>query len=329
MTRFPLVVLLLPFVACSKSDNAAAASKTGQPVAAAVADPVAAAKVQLGEWLFFDPRLSSTGAMSCSTCHPPDQAWADGKKTSPKHDGSANTRNTPTMLNVGSLDRLYWDGRAPSLEKNILAAWKGQMGGTPDTVATAIAAVPQYVTTFATAKLGAPSETTIVDALAAFLRTLKSADSPFDQWRAGKKDAIDEQAKSGYELFLGKAGCAICHQEPLFTDRTFHNTGIGMDATKPDPGAGGEKAMNDPRMLGYFKTPTLREVAVTAPYFHDGSIASLDEAVRFMAAGGRENPTKSPELMNRTLNDQEIAQLVAFLRTLTSPSTAKAPTVPK
>lgn len=332
MPHIRIALFALSLAACGGDSpaNAAGADPHGQTAAqqAPVVDPATAAKTQLGEWLFFDPRLSSTGKMSCSTCHLPEMAWTDGKKLSPKHDGSPNTRNTPTMFNVGSLERLYWDGRAPSLEKNIVAAWKGQAGGDPAAVSAVLAGIPQYTAQFEAAKLGPPSEATIVEALATFLRTLRSGDAPFDQWRGGKKDAISAEAISGYELFKGKAGCVVCHQEPLFTDRAFHNAGVGMDAEKPDPGAGGEKAMNDPRLIGYFKTPTLREIAATAPYFHDGSAATLEEAVRFMAAGGRENPTKSPELINRTLKDDEIAHLVAFLKTLTSPTTAKAPTLP-
>ncbi len=297
------------------------------------ADVISSASIELGKWLFFEPRLSSNGTMSCSTCHLPEQAWTDGKVTSPKHDGSANTRNSPTMYNVGSLDRLYWDGRAPSLEKNILAAWKSQLGGDPEAVSAVLAAVPQYRAQLRLAGIDLASKdgvaNGIVSTLAAFLRILQSANSPFDRWRAGAKDAINADAKQGYQLFLGKAGCAVCHQEPLFTDRGFHNTGVGMDAAKPDPGAGGEKARNDPKLIGYFKTPTLREIAVTAPYFHDGSVAKLEDAVRFMASGGRDNPTKSPELINRFLSDAEIGQLTEFLRTLTSNQAMKPPVLPR
>jgi|KBSSwiStaDraftv2_1062776.scaffolds.fasta_scaffold120248_2 cytochrome c peroxidase len=319
MFRACVFVLVALAAACGRDSNAGSAP----------ADPVAAARQELGKMLFFDPRLSGTGKTSCSTCHHADKAWTDGRKTAPKDDGSMNTRNAPTMYSVGKLDRWYWDGRAPSLEKNITAAWKSQNGGDPAVVAKALAAVPGYVAQFQAARLDAPSEQTIVDALATFLRSLNAGNSAFDQWQAGKKDAISVAAQQGYELFKGKAGCYVCHPEPLFTDKSFKNTGLGMDAEKPDPGAGGEKAFNNPNMIGFFKVPTLRDVAVTAPYFHDGSVADLTEAVRFLAGGGREHERKSPELINRTLNDAEIGQLVEFLRTLTSQQQFTPPTLPK
>jgi cytochrome c peroxidase len=293
------------------------------------ADPKTQAKIELGKTLFFDPRLSGSGKMSCSTCHLHELGWTDGKQFSPKDDGSLNTRNTPTVYNVGYLDRLYWDGRAKTLEGNVVAAWKAQMGGKPEEVAKALNAVPGYQTLFQDAFAGPASETTIGHALASFLRSLRSADSPFDRWQAGQPDAVGNEPRLGYEVFT-RAGCNVCHTPPLFTDRGFHNAGIGMDAEKPDIGAGGETAFNDPAMRGRFKTPTLRSVAKTGPWFHDGHAKTLEEAVRLMASGGKDVPgnEKDPLLQDRKLSDQEIKQLVAFLESLSSSEPFTPPKIP-
>jgi len=292
-------------------------------------NPLTVAKAELGKQLFFDARLSGTGTMGCNSCHYPEQAFTDGRAVSKKDDGKDNTRNSPTMHNVGYLDRLYWDGRAKSLEGNVLAAWKAQLGGKPEEVAAKLAAVPEYQKAFQAAFGAPPSETTIVQALASFLRQLRSGDSAYDRFQAGQQDALSDAAKAGRDLFVGKAGCAICHLPPLFTNRGFHNVGIGMAAEKPDVGAAGKAAFDDPARTGQFKTPTLRDVAKTAPYFHDGSVATLKEAVRLMASGGLANPQKDGTLQDKKLSDAEIDQLVAFLESLTGNVAFVPPTVPK
>jgi len=296
-------------------------------------NPLTAEKVQLGKQLFFDPRLSGTGTMSCSSCHLPELAFTDQKAVSKKDDGKDNTRNSPTMYNVGYLDRLYWDGRATTLEKNVLAAWKAQIGGKPEEVAKKLAAVDGYSKAFQAAFGGPPSEDTIVKALASFLRNLRSGGSAYDRMQAGEKGALSEAATKGYELFTGKAGCLVCHTPPLFTDRKFHNAGIGMDAATPDVGAAAKNAFDDPKLTGAFKTPTLRDVAKTAPYFHDGSAKTLTEVVKIMAGGGKQNPhldaLLAPRLAAEPLTDAEIAQIVAFLESLTGKVEFVPPTLPK
>src|SRR5690606_3857637 len=152
----------------------------------------------------------------------------------------------------------------------------------------------------------------------------------YDRWVASdRKTGLSEAAVAGHDLFFGKAGCSICHQPPLFSDRLFHNTGVGATAEKPDIGAAADNALADPSKTGAFKTPTLRDVAKTAPYFHDGSVATLREAVQFMAAGGVDNPHKDPLLQAKDLSDAEIDQLVAFLESLTGKPSFTAPAVPK
>lgn len=337
MRQLLLSAILFPVLAaCSAKTPPSAADPLATPkglekaeLVLAADNPTTPAKFELGKQLFFDTRLSGTGTMSCSSCHFAEQAFTDGKATSKKDDGVMNTRNSPTMHNVGYLDRLYWDGRAKTLEGNVLAAWKAQIGGKPEEAATKLAAVPEYAQAFQAAFGAPPSEGTIVKALSAFLRNLRSGDSAFDRWQAGDQQAVSDAAKQGYELFRGKAGCVVCHTPPLFTDRIFHNVGIGMSAEKPDVGAAAKNALDDPTKTGAFKTPTLRDVAKTAPYFHDGSVAALRDAVKLMASGGLDNKHKDPLVLNRSLSEEEIDQLVAFLGTLTGNVAWTPPAVPK
>ncbi len=331
--------LLLPLVAACTSDHPASAHTTdvqtpprgleSATLVASADNPLTSAKAELGKQLFFDPRLSGSGSMSCSTCHLPEKAFTDGNAVSKKDDGKDNTRNSPTMFNVGYLERLYWDGRAKGLEANVGAAWKAQIGGKPEEAAKKLADVPAYAKAFQAAFGEPPSEKTVVFALASFLRALRSGDSAYDRWQADKKNALPEAAQKGHDLFMGKAGCVVCHTPPLFTDRVFHNVGIGMQAEKPDVGAASDKALNDPTKTGAFKTPTLRESAKTAPYFHDGSAKTLTEAVKFMASGGHKNPHLDPLMLDRGLTDDEVAQIVAFLETLNGKHDWTPPVVPK
>lgn len=288
-------------------------------------NPISMPKAELGKTLFFDPRLSGSGKTSCATCHLPEQAWTDGKRFSPKDDGTLNTRNTPTVYNTGYLPNLYWDGRAEGLEANVLAAWKAQMSGDPDAAAKQLAAVAGYRPMFQEAFGAEPSGERIVQALATFLRLLRSGDSPFDRWKAGDQIAVSNEAKEGWEIFEGRGACIQCHVPKLFTDRIYHNAGIGSQDAAPDPGRG----KIDPARPGAFKTPSQREIGRTAPYFHDGSMATLEEAVRLMGKGGIANPNRDPLLQDRNLSDQDVAKIAAFLRSLSTDQKFTPPTLPQ
>ena len=283
-------------------------------------------KVQLGKQLFFDPRLSRDGTAACETCHQRDKGWTDGRAFSPRVGGEVNTRHTPTMYNVGYLKALYWDGRAPTLEANTLAAWRAQMGADPAVIAARLAAVPGYAQQFQKVFGGAPSQDTIVKALAAYLRTLNSGDSPWDRYEKGDRAAVSRDAVEGHRLFTGKAQCVVCHYPPLYTDGMFHNMGLEHEKDKPDPGR--FTVTKEPRDTSAFKTPTLRSVAISGPYFHDASATSLDQAVRYMAGGGKPDPNKDPLMRRIPLTDQEIAQIIAFLSALTSDEVLVRPTLP-
>ena len=293
-----------------------------QPMEVPPDNPITAGKIKLGEQLFFDKRLSKTKAMSCETCHVPEKGWTDGLKLSPKFDGSVNTRHSPTLYGVAYYPDLYWDGRAKGLEAQILAAWKSQMGADPDLVAKELEPISGYASQFKAEFGGGPTGDSIVKALASFVRTIHAGDTPYDRGSAGPA------AKQGFEVFSKTASCTLCHLPPLYSDGLFHNVGIGFDAASPDAGRGKILAdaaakANQPapseaeKLKGAFKTPSLRGVALTGPYFHDGRAATLEEAVDLMLKGGIPNPQLDEKLKPAQLKPKERRQLLAFLKSLT------------
>lgn len=289
-------------------------------------NPTTPEKAALGKQLFFDKRLSGDGSTSCEGCHYRHLGWADGLALSRKVGGDMNTRHTPTVYNTGYAESWYWDGRAKTLEGQIAAAWKAQLGADPNRAAAIVATVAGYRSQFQKVFGSEPNADNIPKALAAFLRTLNSGESPWDRYVAGDKTAVSTAALAGHELFVGKAGCASCHTPPLYTDSRFHN--VGLEAGKSKPDLGRSAISKNAQDVSAFKTPTLRSVGISGPYFHDGSVARLDDAVRFMASGGRADPNKSGLLVDRRLSDEEVAQLVAFLNSLTSEENFVRPSLP-
>jgi cytochrome c peroxidase len=279
-----------------------------------------AEKVHLGKQLFFDKRLSKDGSASCETCHVPEKGWTDGKALSTKVGGGVNTRHSPTLFNVGYNQSWYWDGRAATLEKQIDAAWKGQMGADTAAVTAAIGKIPGYAIQFQTIYKRAATSEDIIAAIAAFVRTIRSGDAPADRYDAGDKKAMGEDAVRGQALFRGKAQCASCHTPPLYTDLGFHDVGIGFDKPEPDQGRG--KASKNDKENGAFKTPSLRSVSTHAPYFHDGRAATLEAAVDYMLSGGikDKNPNLDPRFQPVKLTPAEKADLIAFVKALEAPA---------
>lgn len=293
-------------------------------------NPITPEKIELGKMLFFDKRLGKD--MSCESCHFPEMGWTDGKTFSAKFDGNLNTRHTPTLYNAGFYKELYWDGRAPSLEAQILAAWKGQMGGDTAAVVMTLNGIDGYKTAFQNAMGGEATEDSVVKAIATFVRTIRSEDSPWDKYEQGDKAAVSDTARAGFEVFRS-VECGLCHTPPLYTDKGFHNTGVGMDKPMPDEGRGKFLAgKNDPQaesMMGAFKTPTLRSLVGTEPYFHDGSAKTLDEAVTFLLKGGLDNPHKDEKLKARNISAAEKSALIEFLKALSPPPAPfQKPTLP-
>jgi cytochrome c peroxidase len=287
-------------------------------------NPITAAKVKLGEKLFFDKRLSRAKDMSCETCHVPEKGWTDGQAFSKRFDGSLNTRHTPTLYGVGLLPELYWDGRVEGLEALVLDVMRAQMGAEPETVAKELDGVPAYKQAFEAELGGPPTAARLSKALATFLRTIYAGDTPFDNLPEGDETS---EATRGFQVFSEVSHCTLCHLPPLYSDTLFHNIGIEVGRAKPDPGRGkvladkaaakGEPAPPEAKTFaGAFKTPSLRGLTLTAPYFHDGRAKTLEEAADFMLKGGVENPHRDEKLKAWPATPDERQLLLAFLRSL-------------
>lgn len=320
-----------PLPPMPKADPIPDAPKYAGPMNIPADNPMTPEKVSLGKQLFFDKRLSGDGTAACTTCHLPEKGWTDGEKVSKKVGGGMNTRHSPTLYNAGYNDLWYWDGRAETLDKQILAAWKGQMGADPAKVTDAIAKIPGYEVQFKAVFGADATPDTVVKAIASFVRTLRAGDAPWDRI---EKDASDkspeaEAARRGFEIFRGKAGCAACHAPPMFTDGAFHDVGIGFDKDVKEPDLGRGKVTKNKEDEGKFKTPTLRNVGSHPPYFHDGRAATLDEAIDYMLSGGLPNANLDKQLKKVTLTKAERDDLVAFIKALEAPAQPfTAPTLP-
>lgn len=294
-----------------------------EPIPVPESNPMTTAKVELGRKLYFDKRLSGDGKLACYSCHVCEHGLTDGRPTAIGAFGKAIGRAAPVMWNVAYHDSLYWDGRAASLEAQALAAWKGgNMGAKPDSIAALLQADAGYAAAFQGVFAGPVTPENVTLALAAYMRSILCYDTAYDRHERGDATAMSDAARRGWEVFRGKAACATCHAGNLFTDLRYHNVGIGMAKDSPDVGR--FKVTQQSRDMGAFKTPTLRDVGRSAPYFHDGSVATLEEAVALMAAGGIDNPHKDPQLRAVDLGAGEQADLVAFLRALDCPCDAEA-----
>ncbi|HJZ87403.1 MAG TPA: cytochrome c peroxidase [Polyangia bacterium] len=281
-------------------------------------------KWALGQMLFWDTRVSPAGTHSCETCHHPDKGWTDGLPVSKKPDGKDNTRHSPTLYNVAYNTAYYWDGRAPTLEKQVAAAWDGQMGAKDKhaDVVKKLGEIAGYKEAFKKA-FGSetPTDDMVVKALATFVRSILSGDSKWDQYDSGgNKKALSASAQKGWELFRSKAKCGSCHAGFGLTDWQFHNIGIGMDQPTPDPGRAKVMTPSDPKMTGAFKTPTLRSVSKHAPYTHLGHIKTLEAMVDYFA-----KPIANPQLdanlkegdkIGVELTKEERKQMLDFLHAL-------------
>ena len=323
------------------------------PVIAPADNPQTPARIALGKRLFFDARLSRDGSVSCSSCHQPEYAFSDGRKLALGIAGREGTRNTPSLLNVAFNTSLFWDGREPSLESQALVPLTNPLEqGLPNDEALLrlIRADPVYVAAFLTAfSVDAVSirKEQVAQAIANFERTLISADSPFDRYVfGGDKHALSQSAQRGLSLFKGAGRCASCHligrDSALFTDNDFHSVNVGLQRISPrlpeltkrlvearrsgtpiDQVVLSDRDMAElghfvvtlkPKDIGTFRTPSLRNVALTAPYMHDGSVPTLEDAVEhelYLRGSRAGRPL--------ILTPSEKADLVEFLKALTSP----------
>jgi cytochrome c peroxidase len=279
-------------------------------------NPYSRQKAELGRLLFFDPRLSASEIVSCATCHNPSLSWADGLAKGVGDGMKPLGRRTPTVLNLAWASSLFWDGRAGSLEEQALGPIMSaaEMNTPLDTLVKRIKGIRGYRPYF---KKAFPregiSERTIAKAIATFERTLVSGTSPFDRWNRGDDRAISESAKRGFLVFSTKGLCIECHGTWRFTDDSFQDIGLS-DA---DPGRG--KLLPQVEAVQHaFKTPTLRNVALRAPYMHDGSIPTLAQVVEHYNKGGAASrPSVASQIKPLHLSKQEKEDLVSFLRALT------------
>ncbi len=284
-------------------------------VTAPADNPTTPAKVELGKLLFFDPRLSGDNKMSCASCHIPSKAYGDGLDFSAGAGGIPLSRNTQSCLNVGLFETYFWDGRANSLEQQALVPIQSaaEMNQDLDLLEAELSAIPGYVTKFKQVFNSKPNRDGIAKALAAFQRTLITGPSPLDRYLAGDEDALSDEAKRGMELFAGEAGCIECHHGPLLSDGKFYRLGVSHS----DEGRGKITGKDEDRYR--FRTPSLRNVAETAPYMHDGSQQTLDDVVTFYFRGIPDTkinglaPDRSA-LLGQSFSD--IAPLVEFLKSL-------------
>lgn len=282
-------------------------------------NPITKEKIALGKELYFDPRLSADGTISCASCHNPKLAFTDGLPASVGIKGQMGRRSAPTIINRVFGKVQFWDGRASSLEEQAKVPMINptEMGNRDyDEVVRRLGNIKGYREGFK--KAFGTEEFTIehvAEAIASFERTVVSGDSPFDKFESGGDEkAISESAKRGLEIFHDKGRCTECHAGFNFTDERFHNTGVGMN--KPNPDLGRYEITKKEEDRGAFKTPTLREIARTGPYMHDGSLETLDEVVEFYNKGGIKNPNLDKEMKPLNLTEEEKRDLVEFLKTL-------------
>jgi cytochrome c peroxidase len=279
-------------------------------------NPVTPAKVQLGRRLFFDPLLSRDRTVSCASCHNPDHGFASTDVVAIGIGGHKGRRNAPTLLNVGYGTSFFWDGRAASLEEQALRPIEDadEMGSSVEETLRRLRTDSTYVTQFREAFGGAVSADHLAGALASFQRALVSGDSAIDRFHASNFKALTDGERQGLWLFESRGNCWRCHSGPNLTDGRFHNTGVSWGAIPGD--AGRFETTRQEADRGAFKTPTLRDVARTAPYMHDGSMATLEDVVRYYSRGGNSNPHLDRHLKPLNLSDDEVRHLVAFLTAL-------------
>jgi len=278
-------------------------------------------KAALGKMLFFDPRLSGNGKMSCATCHVPDLGWSDGRETATGHNGMRLPRATLSIINVGFNKILMWDGRNKELEDQAIDPILDpkEMRNTEKNLLKTLKGIPGYVNAFKDAYWGLGISTNrIARSLAMYQRQVIATNSPFSRWVRGDESAMSESQKRGFEVFTDteRGNCITCHRPPNFTDNGFHNIGLlSFKASAPDLGRFNQKKVNMTK--GAFKTPTLWNIAETAPYFHDGSAKNLRQVLNHYISGGKVRTNLSPNMKLLRLNPGEQNDLLEFLNALT------------
>lgn len=278
-------------------------------------NPTTPEKVALGKQLFFDPRLSGKNSMSCASCHMPDRFFGDGVDWNKGEEGFTLVRNTPSCMNVGFYSSYFWDGRAASLEEQALGPIQSdmEMNQSLDELEKELSEVPGYVRQFQAVFHARPNRKDIGKALAAYQRTLVTEPSPFDRYLQGDENALSADAKRGFDLFVGEARCIECHNGPMLSDGKYYRMGISQEDI-------GREAVTGKKEDRYkFRTPSLRNIAETGPYMHNGLSHSLESIVLFYYRGTSPTttdglPIDAPDLQERSL--AEVPLLLAFLQSL-------------
>ncbi|MEZ5398162.1 MAG: cytochrome c peroxidase [Bryobacteraceae bacterium] len=303
------------------------------PVPLPADNPPTADTIALGRKLYYDGKLSVDGTVSCAFCHNPKFGFSDGQKTSLGVKAQRGGRNAPTVWNSAYSTTQFWDGRAPSLEEQAGGPMQNpiEMAHTPDGVIAAVNANPEYKPLFEKAYGPGPATFQKVRyAIASFERTVLTGNSPFDKYMwGGDKKAMSASAIRGLDVFRDpkKGNCAVCHtiekDHALFTDNKFHNLGEGVDSKGELKDLGRYEVTKIEADKGAFKTPTLRNIAESGPYMHDGSLKTLKDVVDFYVGGGNSNPWRDKEIKSLDhLSKQERADLVAFMESLTGETPA-------
>ncbi len=328
-----LVASLIVAVAAGSAVSSNAAEPLGlEPLKVPQDNPQTPEKIALGKQLYFDKRLSKDDTVSCASCHDPKLGFSNGERFATGVGGAKGGRSAPSVINSAYYRQQFWDGRAASLEEQALGpiANPVEMALPVEQAVAKLNKIDGYRKSFQKVFGTDVTADGIAKAIAAYERTVLSGNAPFDKFEAGDKSALSEEAQHGRKLFFGKANCSACHSGPNFSDGGYHNIGIGMDAKEPDRGRveisklGGD--------TGAFKTPTLREIARTAPYMHDGSLATLEDVIDHYDKGGIQNEFLDEELFELRLTPVEKSALVTFLKEgLSSPDYPdhKAPELPE
>lgn len=303
-----------------------------KPIKVPKDNPITKEKIELGRRLFFDKRLSKNETVSCASCHDPAKGWSNGTAVAEGIEKQTGNRNSPTLINVVYSRSHFWDGRAKTLEEQALGPIQNpiEMGMDLKELEERLGKIESYKQEFKSVFDTEVTSDSIAKAIATFERTILSGDAPYDKFKAGDESALTESAARGRKLFFGKANCSACHSGSNFTDNGFHNIGIGMEEVETEQAPADEKESKDKKSpekdlgrfvlsklggdKGAFKTPTLREIARTAPYMHDGRFQTLEEVIEYYDKGGIANPQLDEELFPLKLNDQQKNDLITFLK---------------
>jgi cytochrome c peroxidase len=290
-------------------------------------------RAELGKMLFFDPRLSGDKNMSCATCHSPMFGWSDGLPTAKGNKSMVLQRASPVITNTGYNSIQMWDGRKSSLEDQALGPMMAneEMNMNLTELVAFLSSNSEYSNLFANAYPDeSVGEVTLAKALASFERTVVSRNSPFDQWVQGDSEALTPEQIEGFKVFTdpNKGNCEVCHSSPNFTDNGFHNLGLASWGDEnPDVGRYTQRPLG--LMKGAFKTPTIRDITLSGPYFHDGSATTLKDVVEHYVKGGVVKTNIAPNFKPANLTESEVQDLLVFMEALTSkPAPFTLPVLP-